>query len=247
MRRLTPLAGLLLSASVAGCGLVPSAEDQATDVARGKARRMGNVLRGANSLSAPQDLAHRASELDDADVLKVSGTSPETGGVRLVVRVEGQGGESANGDEVTVRRCFELAIDRNAEFDTVPPQVPCPSNAPLTFAPWPKAPALPSEARLREALPSVPRGGRADETGIRAAVTRMRLDPAIDAAYLTEGDTVGLALTVRPLHAYGALDCVLVRVAPGETAVFTPSTIQRMPGEGGCSAGNAISPMPPPH
>ncbi|MEV5573320.1 hypothetical protein AB0L06_25025 [Spirillospora sp. NPDC052269] len=232
---------------VSGCGLVPSVEDRAISTAQGKARRMGNVLRGSSFFEA-QEVAHRASELDGAEVLKVSGTNPRRGdGVRLVVRVEGQATESFGGSTVTVRRCFEIHVDGDVEFDATPPQVKCPANAPLRFAPWPKKPELPSEARLRKAIPSAPRGGRADETKIRAAVSRMGLDPAITAEYLTQDDTVGLALTVRPRHVSGPLDCVLVRVAPGKTVVFVPSTIQRMPGEGGCSAGNAISPMPPPH
>ncbi|WP_281292210.1 hypothetical protein [Actinomadura decatromicini] len=36
-------------------------------------------------------------------------------------------------------------------------------------------------------------------------------------------------------------------VAPGRTDVWTPPRAQRMAGEGGCGAANAIDPMPPPH
>jgi hypothetical protein len=180
--------------------------------------------------------------------MKVTGASArDRDGVRIVVRVEGRGTEWG-GQEVVVKPCFELGIDRHRSDDAgAPPKVKCPANAPLRFGPWPKGPQLPSDARLRRAIPSVPRGGRADETRIRAAASRMRLDPRISAEYLTDGDTVGVALTAKPLYANGPLDCVLVRVAPGRTSVFVPSTIQRMPGEGGCGPGNAVHPMPPPH
>lgn len=245
VRRLTPLAGLLLFAS--GCGVLPSAEDQAVSMARDKARRMGNVLRGSTSLHSARDLAHRASELDDAEVMGVSGTSPESaGGVRVVVRVPGTGTESFGGDTITLKRCFELRVDGRAVFDTTPPQVACPATAPLRFEPWPKTPPLPSEARLRKAIPRVPIGGVADEAKVRRAVDALHLNPAISARYHTDGDKVGLSLTVHP-STEGAADCVLVRVAPGRNDVFVPSTIQRMPGEGGCDPGNAINPMPPPH
>ncbi|MFC4911731.1 hypothetical protein [Actinomadura gamaensis] len=245
MRRIMPVVAVL--GFVAGCGAMPSAEDRATLSAREQARRMGNVLRGSG-LDDPQDLAHRASELDGAQVMKVSGTSVrERDGVRVVVRVKGTSTESFGGNEVTVERCFELRVHGDTPFDAVPPRVDCPATAPLTFGPWPKGPELPSEKRLLKAIPAVPAGGRADENEIRRAVGRMRLDPAIEAGYLTKDDTVGVSLTVRPVHGNGPLDCVLISVAPGRTSVFVPSTIQRMPGEGGCGPGNAIDPLPPPH
>ncbi|MCP2336221.1 hypothetical protein [Actinomadura rupiterrae] len=233
--------------SLAGCAAMPSAEEQAASVARDKARRAGNVLRGGPQVRA-QDIAHRASELDGTEVMNVSGTSlRDKGGVRLVVRLEGQSTEAFGGNEIRVKRCFELRVDQETPFDTAPPQVRCPASAPLRFGPWPKGPRLPSETSLRKAIPAVPPRGRADEGTIRQAVERMRLDPAISVRYLTEDDTVGVSLTVRPSAPNGPLDCVLVSVAPGKTDVFVPSTVQRMPGEAGCEPGNAVHPMPPPH
>ncbi|RFU40827.1 translation initiation factor IF-2 [Actinomadura logoneensis] len=241
------MTGLVLVSSLTACGLTPTAENKAVSNARDTARRMSNVLIGARSLWRARDIGRRASEMKDAEVLKVSGTSRRDGdGVRLIIRVEGRATDAMNADEVVARPCFEFRVSDRVEWDTTPPKVDCPPNPPLTFGPWPKDPELPSVARLRKAVPGVPKGGRADEAKVRRAVEALRLDPAIITEYLTQGDTVGVSLTVKP-YLDGALDCVLVRVAPGRTDVFVPSTIQRMPGEGGCSAGNAISPMPPPH
>jgi len=106
-------------------------------------------------------------------------------------------------------------------------------------------PEIPYE-RLREALPRVPRGGRVDESKVRSAVASLHLDPAIRTDVQAQGGIVGISLTVKPYLA-DALDCVRARVAPGSTNVWSPSRIQRMPGEGGCDVGNAIHPMPPPH
>ncbi|WP_026413513.1 hypothetical protein [Actinomadura oligospora] len=249
MRRFTPLAGLLLFAPVlaSGCGLMPSAEDKAASVARDRAGRMAFVLRTSTSLERAEDLGRRASELNNAEVMKVTGTSTrDRGGVQIIVRVEGRSSTFDNQD-IVVKRCFEIGFDHRTDDQGAPPQVECPAGAPLKFGPWPKGAALPSEARLRKAVPAVPKGGRADEAKIRAAVAGMRLDPRITADYLTVGDTVGVSLTAAPLYTNTALDCVLVRVAPGKTSVFVPSRIQRMPGEGGCGPANAVNPLPPPH
>ncbi|MFC9759713.1 hypothetical protein [Streptomyces sp. NPDC056921] len=39
-------------------------------------------------------------------------------------------------------------------------------------------------------------------------------------------------------------DCLLARVGPGATEVWVPPRIQRMPGDGGGTAGNAPDPTP---
>ncbi|MQA94336.1 MAG: hypothetical protein GEV11_06650 [Streptosporangiales bacterium] len=111
--------------------------------------------------------------------------------------------------------------------------------------PWPKDPEIP-EKRLRRALPEVAADGTVREAGIRSAVAGLHLDPKIHTAYETRDGVVGVSLSVRPWLG-GATDCVLARVAPGRTDVWTPPRAQRMPGEAGCSTGNAISPARPPH
>jgi hypothetical protein len=229
---------------VAGCG---TAEDRATGDARKAADRAGDRLYTSRVLPA-HDVAHRAADLDGVEVMRVTGTSTAGNGVRLVLRTTGTAAEDGwfPSGTITVKRCFELRFSTTADWknhDTR--QVNCPSGKPLTFKSWPKTPDIPSE-RLEKALPRVPSGGRADEAKVRAAVASLRLDEAIRREFRTEGPVVGVALTVKP-YLSDVSDCVLARVAPGRTSVWTPPRVQRMAGEGGCSAANAIDPMPPPH
>ncbi|GAA4224355.1 hypothetical protein GCM10022254_03600 [Actinomadura meridiana] len=243
MRRIViVLAGLL----VTGCMPSVSAEDRATDDARDNARKVGQRLDSARVWPA-QDVAHRAADLDGVEVMRFSGRTTVGDGVRVVVRVAGTAVEDGwSGERVSVKRCFELRIATSIGWDDIKPSdVTCPSGSPLTFKPWPKTPDIPYE-RLEKALPHVPAKGRADETKIRAVVASLRLDPAIRSEFRTEGAKVGLALWVKP-YLSEALDCVLARVEPGRTTVWVPSTIQRMPGEGGCTVVNALHPMAPPH
>lgn len=256
MRRLAIfLVPVLLAA---GCGQVPypgagatpeaqATEDAATANARTVADRAGDKLYTARVWPA-RDLARRATDLDGVEVMHVGGTSTAGAGVVLVLRVSGTGPEPGPHprESVTVQRCFQMRFSTTTEWHEYETRlVDCPPGAPMDFGPWPKTPDIP-EKKLEKALPRVPAGGRADEAKVRAAVASLRLDPAITREFRTEGDTVGLVLRVRP-YLSDAFDCVLARVAPGRTSVWSPSRIQRMPGEGGCSAANAIDPMPPPH
>ncbi|WUH97397.1 hypothetical protein OHR68_28220 [Spirillospora sp. NBC_00431] len=243
MRRIAiVLVGLLITGCVPGA----SAEERAVDDARAKARRAGNVLYGSRVWSA-REMGHRAADLAEVDVMRVSGTTTGTpAGVRVTVRTSGSAPEDwPDTGTVNVRRCFDLRFSPRTEWDDVPREVPCPRGEPLRFEPWPKTPDIPS-GRLGKALPRVPAGGRADEAQVREAVASLRLDPAVRVEFATRGAVVGVVLSVRP-YLSEALDCVLARVAPGRTSVWSPPRIQRMPGEGGCGAGNAIDPMPPPH
>ena len=245
MRRFViPLVVLL----AAGCGqLGSSPEDVAADDARKAAERAGDRIYDARVRPA-QDMAHRAADLDGVEVMRVTGASTAGDGVRLVLRTSGTAPDGGwfPTSTVTVQRCFELRFSTTTEWQHYGTrEVACPANGPLTFKPWPKTPQIPSE-RLRKALPRVPEGGRTDEAKVRAAVASLRLDPEIRREFRTEGDVVGVALVAKP---YGSdlFDCVLARVAPGSTSVWTPPRMQRMAGEGGCGAGNAVHPMPPPH
>ncbi|MEV4000828.1 hypothetical protein [Actinomadura sp. NPDC049753] len=245
MRRFViPLVVLL----AAGCGqLSRSPEDVAAADARKAAERAGDRVYDSRVRPA-QDMGHRAADLDGVEVMQVTGVSTAGDGVRLVLRTSGTAPEGGwfPSSTITVRRCFELRFSTTTEWRHYGTrQVRCPAGAPLVFKPWPKTPEIPFE-RLGRALPRVPKGGRADEARIRAAVASLRLDPAVRREFATEGDVVGVALTVRP-YASDAFDCVLARVAPGRTNVWTPPRMQRMAGEGGCSAGNAVDPLPPPH
>ncbi|NDU71620.1 translation initiation factor IF-2 [Actinomadura sp. DSM 109109] len=244
MRRFViPLVVLL----AAGCGLGRSPESAAEEDARKAADRAGDRVYDIRVRPA-RDMAHRAADLDGVEVMRVTGVSTAGKGVRLVLRTSGTAPDGGwfSASTVTVRRCFELRFSTTTEWRHYGTRkVACPAGSPLAFGPWPKAPEIPFE-RLRRALPRVPKGGRADEARVRAAVGALRLDPRIRREFMTRGDVVGVALTVKP---YGSdvLDCVLARVAPGRTSVFVPARMQRMAGEGGCGAGNAVSPMPPPH
>jgi hypothetical protein len=168
--------------------------------------------------------------------------------MRLVLRTSGTGSAWGESEPVTVTRCFELSFSTTTEWHRYGTrEVACPPGAPMAFEPWPKTPRIPDE-RLARALPRVPSGGAVDEAEVRAAVASLRLDPKIGVDVRKEGNVVGVALTARP-HPYldDAPACTLARVAPGRTSTWTPGRAQRMPGEGGCDAGSAIHPQPPPH
>jgi hypothetical protein len=249
MRRLVLIfvAGAGLAAT--GCGVLSSPEDRATDDARAKATRVGNVLYSSR-VRTGQDLGHRASELRDVEVMRVTGASTDAReGVRLVIRVPGVASSGwLEPQQITVRRCFQLTFDGDDEWDARPPQVDCPRGLPLTYGPWPKEPEIGEGVyeQLRKRLPRVPPAGAVSEAEVRKVVGALRLDPKISQSFATQSGVVGVALTTPPGRS-GDRDCLLARVAPGDTSVWSPSRVQRMAGEGGCSAGNAINPMRPPH
>jgi hypothetical protein len=239
---LIPLA-LLMSG---GCAL-PSPENNAIGDARDMARQVGERL-DSGSVRSAQDVGHLADDMDGVEVMRVTGTTTaRRDGVGLVVRVSGiAAGGWGDPETVTVTHCFELRVSPKTRWGGDEPRdVDCPHGAPLTFKPWPKTPEIPYE-RLRKALPRVPRGGTVDESEVRSAVASLHLDPAIRTDVQAHDGMVGISLKVKPYLA-DALECALAAVAPGRTNVWSPSRIQRMPGEGGCDVGNAIHPMPPPH
>ncbi|WP_234379985.1 hypothetical protein [Streptomyces sp. CMB-StM0423] len=81
---------------------------------------------------------------------------------------------------------------------------------------------------------------------MRRTLAALDLDPAIRTEVQADGGRVGVLLTVEG-NGFDAQDCVLARVGPGATEVWVPPRIQRMPGEGGRTVGNALDPKPPPH
>ncbi|WP_344282985.1 hypothetical protein [Actinomadura napierensis] len=244
----------VLALVLAGCGETPyrapatTVEDRAAEEARKAADKAGDRLYSSRVRPA-QDVAHSAADLDGVEVMKVTGGSTAGPGIELVLRTSGTASQPWSADApVTVTRCFALSFSTTTEWHRYGTrEVACPPGRPLAFKPWPKTPEIPDE-RLKKALPRVPSGGTADEAKVRAAVASLRLDPAIRVDVLREGDVVGVALTVKPDPSVDdALDCTLARVAPGRTSVWSPSRIQRMPGEGGCGVGYAVHPQPPPH
>ncbi|MFI8287581.1 translation initiation factor IF-2 [Streptomyces sp. NPDC085614] len=244
MRRLLLFVPLLLL--IAGCGAVRSSESKATDAAREAAREAGDRLHGRRPRTA-EEVGRSASAIDGVEVLRVTGTSTHDGdGVDVVIRTSGSAyDEWLDVEEVVVRRCFAVRVSPTSEWHEEPRDVDCPDGRALTFAPAPEPPRLPYE-ELGAKLPRVPRGGRVDEAEVRRSLAALDLDPAIRTEVKTDGGRVGVLLSVKG-NGFDPQDCLLARVRPGATEVWVPTRIQRMPGEGGCSVGNALDRQPPPH
>ncbi|CAM5672272.1 hypothetical protein SAVIM338S_07063 [Streptomyces avidinii] len=244
MRRLLLLAPLLLF--ITGCGLVPSAENEATDAAREVAGTASRRLYGQRPRTA-EEVGRSASLVDGVEVLRVTGTATGEGhGVDVVVRTSGSAyrGGFAH-EQVVVRRCFSVRVSPKSEWDEEPRDVDCPDGPALTFAPPPEPPKLPYED-LRAKLPRVPDGSPVDEAEVRRALAALDLDPAILTEVKADGGRVGVLLLVKG-NGFDPQDCLLARVGPGATEVWVPPRIHRMPGEGGCTVANALAPMPSPH
>ncbi|MFE2285583.1 translation initiation factor IF-2 [Streptomyces sp. NPDC059443] len=244
MRRLLLLAPLLLF--TVGCGVVDSSDGKATDVAREVARKAGQRLYGQSPRTA-EEVGRSASRIDGVEVLRVKGTSThDRDGVVVVVRTSGSGYKGwLAPEEVSVRRCFAVRVSPKSEWGEVPRDVDCPDGPALTFAPPPKPPRLPYE-ELRTKLPQVPEGSLADEGEVRRTLAALDLDPAILTEVKADGGRVGVLLLVKG-NGFDEQDCLLARVSPGDTAVWVPPRIHRMPGEGGCTVSNALDPKPSPH
>ncbi|MDF6023035.1 translation initiation factor IF-2 [Streptomyces sp. JH34] len=241
MRRLLLLSPLLLFAL--GCGVVQSSEDEAADAAREAARKAGERLYGQSPRTA-EEVGRSAAGIDGVEVLRVRGTSTHDGdGIDVVVRTSGSAYDGwLAPEEVTVQRCFAVRVSPKSEWGEAPRDVDCPDSPPQAFAPPPEAPPLPYE-ELRAKLPRVPEGGRVDEAEVRRTLAALDLHPGIRSEVKADGGMVGVLLSVRG-NGFDAQDCLLARVAPGDTEVWVPSRIQRMPGEGGCAVGNALGPQP---
>ncbi|MFE6157867.1 translation initiation factor IF-2 [Streptomyces sp. NPDC056486] len=244
MRRLLLLTSLLLF--TVGCAVVQSSEDGATDAAREVAEKAGERLYGQRQRTA-EEVGRSASGIDGVEVLQVTGTSTHDGdGIDVIVRTSGSAyNKWVDADEVTVQRCFAVRVSPKSQWRAEPRDVDCPDGPPLTFSPPPEPPRLPYE-ELRAKLPRVPEGGRVDEAEVRRRLAALDLHPAIRTEVKADGGRVGVLLSVKG-NGFDAQNCLLARVAPGATEVWTPPRIQRMPGEGGCTVGNALDPMPPPH
>ncbi|MBT3075967.1 MULTISPECIES: translation initiation factor IF-2 [Streptomyces] len=245
MRRLLPLTPLLLV--TVGCGLLSqSAESAAADAAREVARKAGERLHSQRPRTA-EEIGRSAAGIDGVKVMRVKGASTHDGdGIDLVVRTSGSAyGQRRDGEPVTVVRCFSVRVSPRSEWGEEPRAVACPDSPPLTFAPPPEPPRLPYE-ELRAKLPRVPEGGQVDEAGIRRTLAALDLDEAIRTEVKADGGRVGILMSLKG-NGYDPQDCLVAHVRPGATEVWVPSRIQRMPGEGGCSIGNALEPLAPPH
>ncbi|MER7777919.1 translation initiation factor IF-2 [Streptomyces sp. NPDC096191] len=246
-RALRPLLLLApLALLVAGCGVAEPSEEKAADEARDAARTAGERLYGQRPRTA-DEAGREAAGMEGVEVMRVDGTSTHDGdGLELVVRTSGTAYNSTfDLEEITVRRCFAVRVSPRSEWREKPRDVDCPDGLPLVFGPPPEPPQLP-EKELRAKLPRVPEGGRADEAEVRRVIAALDMDPAIRSEVKAEDGRVGVLL-LAPGDGFGPQDCLLARVDPGETEVWVPPRIQRMRGEAGCTADNALHPAPPPH
>ncbi|MEU6567717.1 translation initiation factor IF-2 [Streptomyces parvulus] len=244
LRPLLLLAPLALLA--VGCGAAEPSEANAADAAREAARTVGERLYGQRPRTA-EEAGREAAGMDGVEVMRVDGTSTHDGkGLVLVVRTSGSAYNSTfDLEEVVVGRCFAVRVSPGSEWREEPRDVDCPESLPLVFGPAPEPPELPA-AELRAKLPRVPEGGRADETEVRRVLSALDMDPAVRTEVQAEDGRVGVLLLV-PGEGFGAQDCVLARVGPGETEVWVPPRVQRMRGEAGCTVSNALHPAPLPH
>ncbi|MEV4638348.1 hypothetical protein AB0J80_13460 [Actinoplanes sp. NPDC049548] len=178
------------------------------------------------------DYLHSAGQHPDVQVLSVTGETHWGTGVTLILKVTGRG--VARGFDQTVLQqgdvpiCFRLQM--GPEKDTRDDDIDCPAGAPL---PVPEDPSLQGvDERLQRALNRV----GPDESAVRAAVAKLKLDSAIHQDFAAKDGIVGVALQASQY------DCVVARVkAPGDTTLWRPSHTQLAPGELGCSAGLAMS------
>ncbi|MEU8119826.1 hypothetical protein AB0C21_14075 [Spirillospora sp. NPDC049024] len=242
--RLTMIAVLAVTALAAvGCADTTAEENAAND-ARDKAKQVGNAMYGTRLVKA-DDIGHHIADLKGVEVRNVTGAGTgDPRGVRVTVRVSGVAQRSEGlfhgPGRVTVDRCFELAFDGGpGEWNAVPPQTPCPAGAPPTFTPWPEAPPI-SAARIEQALPKVntlPSGRGVEEKDVRAALAKLGLHPAIRVETEAESDfAVGVAL-VTGTAPQAKSRCVLARVVPGKTTAWLPSPTEA--GQG-CNAHTAL-------
>ncbi|MFF2045578.1 translation initiation factor IF-2 [Kitasatospora sp. NPDC058170] len=237
---LTPF--LLTSA----CGVVPSTEHKATDTAREEAGKVGLALYGQRPRTA-EEVGRVAARMRGVEVLRLTGTSTHDGdGIDMIVRTSGAAAGGWPGDEeVSVRRCFTVRVSPKSAWGEVPRDVDCPDGPALAFAAPPEPPRLPYE-ELQAKLPRVPEGGRVEEAEVRRALASLDLPLTVRTEVKADGARVGVLLAVES-NGFDPQDCLLARVSPGRTDVWTPPGIQRMPGEGGCTVNNALDPKPGPH
>ncbi|BFU44676.1 hypothetical protein KRMM14A1004_29130 [Krasilnikovia sp. MM14-A1004] len=198
------------------------------------AKKVDDVFAGfeRDHLSEADDYLHSAGQHPDVQVLSVTGRTHWQTGVTLTLKVTGHG--VARGfDHVVLQQrdvpvCFRLQM--GPEKDTRDDDIDCPAGA---APPVPRDPSLQGvDGRLQSALDPV----GPDEAAVRAAVSALKLDPAIHQDFATRDGIVGVALRAS------RYDCVVARVAArGKVTLWRPSHTQLAPGELSCSAGLALS------
>jgi hypothetical protein len=178
------------------------------------------------------DYLHSAGQHPDVQVLSVTGQTHWQTGVTLMLKVTGHG--VARGfDHVVLQKsdvpiCFRLQM--GPKEDNRDDDIDCPAGGPLPVSSDPSLQGV--DDRLQSALNPV----GPNEAPVRAAVARLKLDPAIYQDFAVQDGIVGVALRASQY------DCVVARVAaPGRVTLWRPSRTQLAPGELDCSAGLAFS------
>lgn len=173
---------------------------------------------GNDHIYLAADYLHTAGQIPGVQVLSIAGQSHWQSGVTLVLKV------TAEHDEPICYR-LQLGPEADRRYD----DVACPAGAPLTVG---KDPTLDGvDSRLETVLKPV----GPHEAAARAAVARLKLDPAIRQDYAAQGDVVGVSLRA------GQYDCVVARVTAKGVQLWRPSHTQLAPGELSCTAGLALS------
>jgi hypothetical protein len=235
---------------LAGCGAV-SPESQARDDAGDKASTIATEVLGTRVQRwSAEELGRRAADRKDMTLLAVAGTKVgEPGGVTLTIQVIGHGADhdfyGTEENAVDLPFCFELHFEDYYGPGPVR-SVTCPDLIlPVTFAPPPAPPRLPSLDQLRVALPPQ----AVDEASVKASLAKLDLDSRIRVEVSTRDGAVGVTLMARDElnHTY---DCRFARILPGATwTVWRPASVQLQAGELACHAGEALAGdgMTPPH
>ncbi|APU16941.1 MULTISPECIES: hypothetical protein [Actinoalloteichus] len=251
--RRTTAAALVLGASVlaAGCSVESRANAAAENAALAVAQELGVELRHSSATRAAE-YGRRAAE--SVDLLSLDeARDGETSSVRLVIRTEGRG-EAAPRPQIvpgqttqvaTVVRCYELVFAGDDDEDGRALPVDCPADAePISYPPLPPTPELPEEFAdlLSDALAEAAEREAVSEEQVRAVVDGLSTGEESTRDLAASDGAVGLAFRAGD-------DCVLGRVAPGDSAVWTPARVQLQPGELNCSAGEALGMLGsrPPH
>ncbi|MEU4221039.1 hypothetical protein [Actinoplanes sp. NPDC026623] len=176
------------------------------------------------------EFVHSAGLQPGVQVLSVAGESHWDTGVTLVLKVTGKGFATGEDGSVILDRdvpiCFRLQL--GPDDDSRDDDIDCPVGAPIPTA------SDPSLDNVDEALRSALKSVGPKESAVRAAVARLRLDPAVKQDVVAQDDVVGVALRASQY------DCIVARVTAQGAELWRPSRIQLAPGELDCSAGLAL-------
>lgn len=231
----------ILAGVMTGCGVsgdrparTAEAEANARDVA---AQIVADLqVRTSPHARTADEIGRALAARSEADLIAISGVdAAHPGGVTAVLRIIGKGtdGSWLEPEWVVEDFCFELRFAPTSP--TSPPTVPCPSPAArLTFPPA-ADPKVPSPDELRAALSAT----AADETGVRAALARLSLDPTVRIDVATQSGAVGVALRY-PIQGSGGHGCVFARTRTGTVEAWQPASAQMLPGELACLAAESL-------